>query len=232
MAKEERMAVMNSFRPDLSVLPPAQKTIWNRLTSVPEDFVLYGGTAIALQLGHRSSIYFDFFSSDHVDSDHLYSVISSILGPLEIIQSRQNTLSMIAYSEDPVKLSFFWGIKTGRVKPPRITEDNGMQVASLPDLFGHKLKTILQRVEAKDYIDIACLLKSGLPLELGLSCVLSFWPHAPIQEIVRALAYFQEGDFSELSKGDKQVLIKACSNISYSNVARLPLDSHVLSVSS
>ena len=91
--------------------------------------------------------------------------------------------------------------------------------------------TILQRVEAKDYIDIAFLLKSGLSLELGLSCVLSFWPHAPIQEIVRALTYFQEGDFFELSEADKQMLINACSNISYRNVARLPLDSHTLSIS-
>ncbi len=226
------MTIKISFRPDLSVLPPAQKIIWNKLIAVPENYVLYGGTAIALQLGHRSSIDFDFFSSDHADSDHLYSVVYSLLGPLEIIQSRKNTLSIITYSDDPVKLSFFWGIKTGRVKPPRIAEDNGIQVASLQDLFGHKLKTILQRVEAKDYRDIACLLKSGFPLELGLSCVLSFWPHAPIQEIVRALAYFQEGDFSDLSEADKQVLIKACSNISYTNVARLPLDSHALSTAS
>jgi len=232
MAKEERMMIMNSFRPDLSVLPPAQRIIWNKLNAIPKNYVLNGGTAIALQLGHRSSIDFDFFSSDHVDSDHLYSVVSSFLGPLEIIQSRKNTLSMITYSDDPVKLSFFWGIETGRVKSPRITEDNSMLVASLLDLFGHKLKTILQRVESKDYIDIACLLKSSLPLELGLSCVLSFCPHAPIQEIVRALTYFQEGDFSELNEADKQMLIKACSNISYNNVARLPLDSHALSISS
>ena len=173
---------MNSFRPDLSVLPPAQKKIWNKLIAIPKNYVLYGGTAIALQLGHRSSIDFDFFSSDHFESDHLYFVVSSFLGPLEIIQSRKNTLSMITYSDDPVKLSFFWGIETGRVKSPRITEDNSMLVASLLDLFGHKLKTILQRVEAKDYTDIAFLLKSGLSLELGLSCVLSFWPHHPFRK--------------------------------------------------
>ncbi len=220
---------MNSFRPDLSVLPLAQKKIWSKLANIPKNFVLYGGTAIALQLGHRSSIDFDFFSSDPVDSDYLYAFVSSFLGPLEITQSRQNTLSIITSSDGPVKLSFFWGVETGRVKPPLITEENTMLVASLLDLFGHKLKTVLQRVEAKDYIDTAFLLKSGLSLEQGLSCVLSFWPHAPIQEIVRALTYFQEGDFSELSEADKQMLIKACSNISYLNIVRLPLDSHSLS---
>ncbi|MGM0425440.1 MAG: nucleotidyl transferase AbiEii/AbiGii toxin family protein [Thermodesulfobacteriota bacterium] len=30
---------------------------------MPSEFVLYGGTAIALHLGHRSSVDFDFFSS-------------------------------------------------------------------------------------------------------------------------------------------------------------------------
>jgi hypothetical protein len=224
------MMLMNSFRPDLSVLPLAQKKIWSKLASIPKNFVLYGGTAIALQLGHRSSVDFDFFSSEPADSDHLYAIVSSFLGPFEITQSRQNTLSIITSSDEPVKLSFFWGIETGRVKPPLITEDNTMLVASLQDLFGHKLKTVLQRVEAKDYIDIAFLLKSGLFLEQGLSYVLSLWPHAPIQEIVRTLTYFQEGDFTELSEVDKQMLIKACSNISYLNIVRLPLDSHSLSI--
>jgi hypothetical protein len=222
---------MKSFRPDLSVLPPAQKKIWSKLTSIPKNYVLYGGTAIALQLGHRSSIDFDFFSSDPAESDHLFDMVSSFIGPFEIIQFRQNTLSIITSGDEPVKLSFFGGIQTGRVRPPLITEDNTILVASLLDLFGHKLKTVLQRVEAKDYFDIACLLKSGLSLEQGLSCVLSLWPHAPIQEIARALIYFQEGDFSELSEADKQILIKACSNISYQNIVKIPLDSDALSIS-
>ncbi len=222
---------MNSFKPDLSVLPPAQKKIWEKLINIPKNYVLYGGTAIAVQLGHRSSIDFDFFSSDPVDSDHLFGIVSFFSGACEIIQSRQNTLSIIISSDEPVKLSFFGGIKTGRVIPPMITYDKTLLVASLLDLFGHKLKTVLQRVEAKDYIDIACLLKSGLSLEQGLSCVLSFWPEAPIQEIVRALTYFQEGDFSQLSESDKQTIIKACSTISYNSITKYPLDSHALSIS-
>ncbi len=224
------MIIMDSFRPELSILPPAQKKIWSKLASIPKNFVLYGGTAIALQLGHRPSIDFDFFSSDPADSDHLSDVVSSFIGPFDIIQSRQNTLSIITSGVDPVRLSFFWGIQTGRVKPPLITDDEIVLVASLLDLFGHKLKTVLQRVEAKDYIDIACLLKSGLSLEQGLSCALSFWPHVPVQEIVRALTYFQEGDFSQLSEMDKQILIKACSGISYNNITKYPLDSHALSI--
>ncbi len=48
----------------MNVLPPAQQTVWNMLQASQKlNFVLYGGTAIALQLGHRISIDFDFFSS-------------------------------------------------------------------------------------------------------------------------------------------------------------------------
>ena len=221
---------MDSFKPDLTILPSAQKKIWNKLTIVPGNFVLYGGTAVALQLGHRSSIDFDFFSSDPFDNDHLCQSISS-LGSFEIIQSQINTLTIIITAEhEPVKISFFGGFKNGRIAPPLITDDRKIWVASLWDLMGHKLKVILQRVEAKDYIDIACLLNSGLSLEKGLSCVLTLWPHAPVQEIVRALIYFQEGDFSGLSDFNRQTLIKACSSLSFQNVEKYPLNSQRLSV--
>src|ERR1700722_12386210 len=50
------------FKPQLHILPPAQRLLWDELQAVPADFVLYGGTAIALHLGHRDSIDSDFFS--------------------------------------------------------------------------------------------------------------------------------------------------------------------------
>lgn len=49
------------FTPRLDILPPAQRSLWPHLAQVPGHFVLYGGTAIALHLGHRQSVDFDFF---------------------------------------------------------------------------------------------------------------------------------------------------------------------------
>jgi hypothetical protein len=54
---------MNEFYPSLDVLTAAQLRLWSELSAVPEDFVLYGGTALALHLGHRTSVDFDFFSA-------------------------------------------------------------------------------------------------------------------------------------------------------------------------
>ena len=54
------------MRPD--VLPPAQRAFWDEdVPTLPRDWVLYGGTAIALHLGHRRSLDFDFFSADTLD---------------------------------------------------------------------------------------------------------------------------------------------------------------------
>lgn len=47
---------MMTFAPKLEILPLAQQRLWPELAGVPRDFVLYGGTAIALRLGHRSSV--------------------------------------------------------------------------------------------------------------------------------------------------------------------------------
>ena len=61
-----------AFEPKLAHLPPAQLQIWPQLAPAPDlSFVLYGGTAVALQLGHRASIDFDFFSSKPLDKPGL-----------------------------------------------------------------------------------------------------------------------------------------------------------------
>jgi hypothetical protein len=53
-----------------------------------------------------------------------------------------------------VKVSFFGAINIGRVGEPETTEDGAVRVASLLDLGGTKVKTLVQRVEAKDYRDL------------------------------------------------------------------------------
>ena len=59
------------FRPRLDVLPAAQRRLWPTLADVPEPFVLYGGTALALWLAHRTSVDFVFFAAEALDADKL-----------------------------------------------------------------------------------------------------------------------------------------------------------------
>jgi hypothetical protein len=59
------------FLPDLDRLPEAQRALWPELAATPESFTLYGGTALALRLGHRASVDFDFFSNVSFDPERL-----------------------------------------------------------------------------------------------------------------------------------------------------------------
>ena len=45
-----------TFEPRLDILSESQRLLWPELNGVPADFVLYGGTSLALQLGHRVSM--------------------------------------------------------------------------------------------------------------------------------------------------------------------------------
>lgn len=52
---------MSELSPRLEVLPQAQRLLWPDLQPAAAlGFALYGGTAIALRLGHRTSVDFDF----------------------------------------------------------------------------------------------------------------------------------------------------------------------------
>ncbi len=56
----------------MEILPPAQLRLWPELSGLAErGFVLYDGTAIALQLGHRASVDFDFFANHPLDKEAL-----------------------------------------------------------------------------------------------------------------------------------------------------------------
>ena len=202
---------MNSFKPHLEILPPAQQAVWPLLSaSVELGLVLYGGTAIALRLGHRTSVDFDFFTEKPLVEKQLLDRLP-FLQRSKVIQNQPDTLSVLVPTpEASVKVSFFGSIQIGRVGVPDRTADGVLEVASLLDLLGTKLKVIQQRIESKDYRDIAAILRSGAKLEEGLSAgALLYSPTFQPSEAVKALTYFEGGDLENLSARDKQTLVRS-----------------------
>jgi hypothetical protein len=66
-------------------------------------------------------------------------------------------------------------------------------VASMDDLFAHKLKVIHDRAEAKDYQDIAVMLASGQNLSRGLAALETlFGSSVPPMVTLKSLAYFND----------------------------------------
>jgi hypothetical protein len=177
------------------------------------SFVLYGGTAIALQLGHRVSIDFDFFSAAPLDKRKLATSFSFMRNG-RAIQEEENTLVMsVTMPSGPVQVSFFGGMTIGRINEPLQTNDAVLLVASLEDLLATKLKTILDRAEAKDYLDISAMLSAGVSLERGLGGFAKIYDKEPGLAL-KAIGFFKDGDLPTLPKRDQDILRAARDRVS------------------
>lgn len=184
----------------LDILPAGQRSLWQRtLRSGFPGWVLYGGTALALRLGHRTSIDFDFFSSE-------------LLVPLEfrekhalegdILQADTNTLGVLHRG---VKLSFFGGLSLGVLHAPDLLDR--CPVASLEDLAACKLAALVNRVELKDYLDVAALLRHGLSLSYMLACAQAVYHGGfPVAACVKSLAWFEDPKLDDLTAEDRRLL--------------------------
>ena len=222
---------MNSFSPNMDILPFSQKVIWKQLApSIDLGFVLYGGTALALRYGHRESVDFDFFTDRQLNKDHIYRSFEFMKNS-DVIQDSENTLTVlvpVAPNEHPVKVSFFGGIEFGRVGEPEMTDDEVLLVASTDDLMATKLKVIFDRVELRDYRDIAAMIANGVSVTRGLSSARLFYG---INEMLalKAMAYLKDGDLSQLSKSEKKILRQTAAKIT-EPFPSVELLSHSLSI--
>ena len=203
---------MKKFPPRLDVLPAPQAALWGELAPVRElGFVLYGGTAIALRLGHRHSVDFDFFTPLPLDRAALKRSLPW-LASAAVLQDEPESLTVL--SPGGIKVSFFGGLEVGRVGEPEVSEDGVVVAASLEDLLAFKLKLVVQRVEAKDYLDVAAILRSGLSLERGLAAAeVLFAPDLPPMVVLKALTYFEGGDLSSLPADVRATLCAAVARV-------------------
>ncbi len=199
--------------PRLSILPAAQQRIWPALRAVTDlDFVLYGGTAIALRLGHRISVDFDFFTGGEFDPFTLRGRLPFLEGS-GTLQSEPQTLTVslpVDGETEAVKLSFFGGIGFADPERADMTDDGVAKVASLIDLMATKLVVLQKRVEAKDYQDIAAMLRAGVALTDGLDRAREMYGRAfQPSESLKAMVYFEGGDLARLSNADRTTLVES-----------------------
>jgi len=204
----------STIRPRLDILPPSQRRLWDELGAVPAHFVLYGGTGLALQLGHRRSEDFDFFADRNIDPDRLYRS-TPFLRDARIIQEEPNTLTCLVDRDGPVKVSFFGLPHLARIQAPVNAEDNGLQIASLLDIAGTKASVVQQRAQAKDYIDIDALITlAGIDLATQLAAARAVHgPHFAPTPTLKALTYFGDGDLPSLPDEVRTRLARAASAV-------------------
>src|ERR1700739_2000670 len=214
---------MPQFLPRLDILPPAQRRLWPELVAIPKDFVLYGGTALALHLGHPESADFDFFGSRKFEVRTLETGIPFLAGA-KIIQRAEDTLTAIVERGGPVRISFFGVPELQRLAAPLVVRTNGLQVASLLDLAGTKASVIQIRAQARDYVDMDALMTLGrvsLPSALAAAGKIygaSFNP----QITLKALSYFDDGNLRDLPEAMKLRLVTAVREVDLDHLPGLP----------
>lgn len=127
--------------------------LFPRLGRFNPDFYLVGGTALALQIGHRVSIDFDLFSNEELPRTLLPKVKRAF--PDAAIVPTINNPEQLNVTVSGIKATFFW-YRYPPVEP--LVEYQGVRMASVPEIAVMKAFAIGQRGTYRDYVDIYFLL--------------------------------------------------------------------------
>ncbi len=128
------------------------------------EYILGGGTALALQLAHRKSFDFDFFYSSPIPKNFLEK-LSEVLEISTISVDSSEELTF--FTKDEIKLTFLY-YPFGYAFP-LITLENGLTLFPVKDIAIKKAYTIGRRGEYRDYFDLYAILNSGYIDLLSLS---------------------------------------------------------------
>jgi len=204
------LVMATDFEPNLSILPAPQRRLWPQLRGIPASFVLIGGTAIAVQLGHRSSVDFDFVSIEEFDPDVLLLELP-LLRDCKTLQKAASTLTCLVEREAPIQISFFATPSIHLIAAPLVSAATGVRIASLLDLAGMKAAVVQKRAEAKDYLDLDAIIhRGGIDLPTALAAARSLYGRAFRPELtLKSLCYFGDGNLDLLPQATKDRLAAA-----------------------
>jgi hypothetical protein len=169
-------------RPQRSLLP--------RLAPLARQhgFYLAGGTALALQLGHRRSVDFDWFREEPIDDPlRLAADLRAADLRFETDRVEKGTLHGRAGG---VRVSFLeYGYPL--LRPP--LEVEGLSLAAPEDIAAMKLAAVAQRGSKKDFVDVFALGR-----RFGLGEMLAFYREKygveDVGHVLVALAWFDDAD--------------------------------------
>jgi predicted nucleotidyltransferase component of viral defense system len=151
-----------------------------------KQFVLVGGTALALQIGHRKSVDLDLFTIQDFSTDEL---LPTLLQDYRLQPDMQMPQTLICSIED-IKVDFI------RFKYPFIrpfVEIDGIKMLSVEDIAPMKLDAITGRGSKKDFYDLYYLLQL-FDLEQLFALYKEKYPHQTTFHVARSLVYFEDAE--------------------------------------
>jgi hypothetical protein len=174
----------------LDILPSEQIKLFRVLSvqSFIKDFYLAGGTCLALQIGHRRSVDFDFFIPSDFDTEKIVNILVEI-GTYKRTNEERNTINGIL---NDVRISFL-GYKYKNIDS--FIQRNNIFLAGLKDIAAMKMEAIASRGSRKDFVDIYFLLK-----QFSLDEVLDFHHEkygdhlSNRYHLLKSLVYFADAD--------------------------------------
>ncbi|HKZ82121.1 MAG TPA: nucleotidyl transferase AbiEii/AbiGii toxin family protein [Anaerolineae bacterium] len=149
--------------PHWEAVPATIRQLWPMLARhrFIRQFYLAGGTALALQLGHRISVDLDFFPIDREVDDPIRSEIVAALSNAAEVAVLEDVFGNLLMMVDDVRTGFF-GYGYPLVSPP--WQLDGIQLASLADIGLMKLDAVSDRANRKDFYDLY-LVAQSIPLD-------------------------------------------------------------------
>jgi len=133
------------------------KKLFPKLSVFKEEFYLAGGTALALQMGHRVSIDFDLFSPEPIKKTLLAQVETAYEGiPMELLVNNSRELTLLIQGVKHTFLHYPFPIMLP------FAEDNPLPFLSAKEILATKAYTIGRRGAFKDYIDLFVGISSNI----------------------------------------------------------------------
>jgi len=170
------------------ILDTNRKNILPKLANITDGFYLAGGTALALQLGHRDSIDFDFFSPKQFSNTKLFQKIENIFINHKILKTQDEKDTLSVTIDNNIKFSFIT-YKYKLIKP--LINSKYFDIASIEDIGCMKLSAIVSRYLLKDYVDIYWILHQ---ISLPNLIILNQQKHQNLDTnlVLKSLVYFDD----------------------------------------
>lgn len=154
---------------------------------------LVGGTALALQLGHRFSIDLDFFGTTEAT---IADIVSEFCLPDFNIIVQQDTKA--------IKLLYINNVKVDIVNYPYkwlepAIETEGVRMAGMKDISAMKLSAVTNRGTRKDFVDIYFLLQHYSLREM-IGFYEQKYPENSSLMALRSLTYFEDAEEQPLPR--------------------------------
>jgi hypothetical protein len=160
------------------------------------QFNLVGGTALALQIGHRLSIDLDLFTSEEFDSSQVIQALQP-LGNLDILVNKPPFLQVRL---DDLKIDF---LKFPYPLVQEFIEVEGVRLVSIENIAVMKLLAIARRGVKKDFFDLYFLLEKYSMAEI-VQLFESKMPNVDMFHIFKSMTYFEDADLD----ADPKMLLK------------------------